>query len=129
MKNQSTIKINGVVQNVTSEVIDKKLWFKIEDKIYSYDLIELLKSSHVKNKSHSKSLDKVVSPMPGKITKVFVVEGQIVKKGDAMIVMEAMKMEYTLKSDIAATVEKINAQLDEQVPLGYLLIQLKVGPQ
>ena len=63
--------------------------------------------------------------MPGKVTKLFVSENQIVNKGDALLVMEAMKMEYTLKADISAKVEKIFYKISDQVSLGYLLIQLK----
>lgn len=39
-----------------------------------------------------------VSPMPGKILKVLVNPGDSVKKGDPLIIMEAMKMEHTLKA-------------------------------
>lgn len=125
MKSVSSILINGHEQNVISEIIDKKIWFKLGEQIYSYDIVELMQSSHVKNKSLLKSPDKITAPMPGKITKVFVSSGQQVKKGDALIVMEAMKMEYTLKSEINASVEKLCAQVNEQVSLGHLLIQLK----
>lgn len=125
MKSVSSILLNGHEQNVISEIIDKKIWFKLGEQIYSYDIVELMQSSHVKNKSLLKSSDKIKAPMPGKITKVFISSGQQVKKGDALIVMEAMKMEYTLKSDINASVEKLNVQVNEQVTLGHLLIQLK----
>ena len=63
--------------------------------------------------------------MPGKITKVFVKEGQAVAIGEPLIVMEAMKMEYTLKSDLKTTVEKVLVKVDQQVVLGQLLVQLK----
>jgi acetyl/propionyl-CoA carboxylase alpha subunit len=66
-----------------------------------------------------------VSPMPGKITKIIVQAGQSVKEGDSIIVMEAMKMEYTLKSSINAKVKKINCQVNEQVTLGALLVELE----
>ena len=48
-----------------------------------------------------------------------------VNKGDALLVMEAMKMEYTLKSDLKAIVEKISIEVGQQVTLGQLLVQLK----
>ena len=125
MKSETIISVNGKDQKIISEIIDKKVWFKIGEQIFAYDVIELSQSSHTTSKALEKSPDKVKAPMPGKITKVFVSEGQTVKKGDALIVMEAMKMEYTLKSDIEATVEKVNAKVNDQVTLGSLLIQLK----
>ena len=63
--------------------------------------------------------------MPGKITKIFVNQGDTVEKSQALLVMEAMKMEYTLKSDSSTTIEKVNVQLGDQVILGHLLIQLR----
>ena len=119
------LKIDGVDQKISADIVDKKIWFKINDRTFSYDVIELSQSSYAKSKSLSKSPDKIMAPMPGKMTKVFVAEGQKVKKGDSLIVMEAMKMEYTLKSDMDGTVEKIFVIPQQQVALGYLLVQLK----
>ncbi len=125
MKSENVISVNGKDQKIISEIIDKKIWFKIGEQIFAYDVVELSQSSHTKSKTLEKSPDKIKAPMPGKITKVFVSEGQAVKKGDALIVMEAMKMEYTLKSDIESSVEKITVKVNDQVTLGSLLVQLK----
>jgi acetyl/propionyl-CoA carboxylase alpha subunit len=125
MKNNITVRINGQDIIVNAEVINKKIWFKIDKQVYSYDLIDLNEGGARKSKSAVKSQDKILAPMPGKVTKVFVSESQSVNKGDALLVMEAMKMEYTLKSDIAASVEKLNAKVGDQVILAQLLIQLK----
>ncbi len=119
------IQIDGFEQKVLAEIIDQKIWFKLEGHTYAYDLVELNQSTHTKSKSHSKSPEKITAPMPGKMTKVFISNGQSVKKGDPLIVMEAMKMEYTLKSDIDATVEKLFVEVGTQVALGHLLVQLK----
>ncbi len=126
MKSTHRIQIDGVEKTVIAEIIDKKIWFKLNEQIYSYDLIELNQSSHTKSKSQTKSADKILAPMPGKMTKVFIKEGQTVKKGDPLIVMEAMKMEYTLKSDVEATVQKVSVNVGDQVVLGHLLVQLKI---
>ena len=40
----------------------------------------------------------VVSPMPGRVVKIFVQKGQHVKKGDNLISVESMKMEYFVKA-------------------------------
>ena len=117
---------DGELVKAQAEIIDKKIWFKIGSRVFSYDLIELAQSGSArKNKSKQKSADKILAPMPGKITKVFVQLGQSVQRGEALLVMEAMKMEYTLKSDLSAEVEKIQAQVGDQVTLGQLLVKLK----
>lgn len=119
------LKLDGIEKAVTAEVVDKKIWFKLYDQVFSCDLIELVDAGFKKAKTISKSPDRILAPMPGKVTKVFVSENQTVQKGDALLVMEAMKMEYTLKADISATVEKIFSKVSDQVTLGFLLVQLK----
>ena len=125
MKSQFLLEVDGQELPVESMIIDKKIWFKLNNETYSYDLIDLETSGFKKTKGSSKSPDKIAAPMPGKITKIFVSPNQKVQKGDALLVMEAMKMEYTLKSDIEAEVETLNAKLGDQVTLGQLLVQLK----
>ena len=45
-----------------------------------------------------KAAASVVSPMPGRVVKVFVEPGQAVKKGENLISVESMKMEYFMKA-------------------------------
>ncbi|HLG03576.1 MAG TPA: biotin/lipoyl-containing protein [Bacteroidia bacterium] len=64
---------------------------------------------------HSLGMDKIAgakvnelkAPMPGLVLDIIVSEGQQVKKGDPLIVLEAMKMENILKSPADVTVKKI----------------------
>lgn len=65
------------------------------------------------------------SPMPGKVTKVLCETGQKVKAGDVLVVMEAMKMEYSLKADIDGEVQKLECKAGDQVTLGKVLVRLK----
>lgn len=66
----------------------------------------------------------LISPMPGKILQVLVELGQEVKKDQPLIVMEAMKMEHTLKSPHDAKVEKLPFKEGDQVSGGVELIEL-----
>ncbi len=70
----------------------------------------------------------VLAPMPGKIIKVLVREKSNVAEGETLIVMEAMKMEYTLKAAAAGVVEKISCVVGQQVTLGATLVHLKTSP-
>lgn len=125
IKNKLSVVIDGQDKTVTTEIIDKKIWFKLDEQTFSFDLLGLNETNYKKVNSLSKSPEKILAPMPGKIIKVFVSENQTVRKGDTLLVMEAMKMEYTLKADIDASVEKIFYKVTEQVTLGNLLIQLQ----
>lgn len=66
----------------------------------------------------------ISAPMPGKITRVAVKKGDLVSKGQALVVMEAMKMEYTLEADRAGKVEEVNAENGKQVGLGDILVRV-----
>ena len=68
----------------------------------------------------------VKAPMPGKIVKLIKGQGEEVAAGDVVVVMEAMKMEYTLKSAAAGKVSEILCKVGEQVSLGTELVRLEV---
>ena len=64
----------------------------------------------------------VIAPMQGTIVKVLVEVGQEVKPGDAVVVLEAMKMENQLQADKAGTVKAINVQAGDKVGAGDVLV-------
>ncbi|HVA10210.1 MAG TPA: biotin carboxylase N-terminal domain-containing protein [Acidimicrobiales bacterium] len=64
------------------------------------------------------------APLPGTITKVLVAVGGTVTEGDGLVVLEAMKMEHTLRADGAGTVEKVLCAAGQQVDVGDLLVAL-----
>ena len=64
---------------------------------------------------------KINAPMPGKILKVAVSAGQAVKKGDVIMVLEAMKMENEIVAPQAGTVASVNVAVGEMVEPGAKL--------
>jgi acetyl-CoA/propionyl-CoA carboxylase biotin carboxyl carrier protein len=73
----------------------------------------------------SVSGDAVTSPMQGTIVKVSVGEGQQVDEGDAIVVLEAMKMEQPLKAHKAGTVTGLQAEVGVTVTNGAVICELK----
>ena len=65
---------------------------------------------------------KVNSPLPGSVIKVNVTEGQAVKKGDTLLVLESMKMENPILSDCDGTVTKIAVAAGQSVMQDDLLV-------
>ena len=67
---------------------------------------------------------KINAPMPGKILGIKVNAGQTVKKGDVLLVLEAMKMENEIVAPQDGTVASINTSVGEQVEAGAVLATL-----
>jgi acetyl/propionyl-CoA carboxylase alpha subunit len=61
------------------------------------------------------------APMPGQIVDVRVSEGQDVKKGDTLLVLEAMKTQQPFPAPFDGKVAKLNVAKGDQVPDGHLL--------
>ncbi|GAB4816461.1 hypothetical protein N2152v2_003507 [Parachlorella kessleri] len=64
----------------------------------------------------------VVTPMPGKIVKVFVSAGDEVSEGQPLVVVEAMKMEHTVKAPCDGTVAELHSFPGSQVEDGAVLV-------
>jgi len=62
-----------------------------------------------------------IAPMPGKVVKVLVTEGQPVDAGQTLLVLEAMKMEHAVKSLTAGTLSHLAVTPGDQVDAGTLL--------
>ena len=77
-----------------------------------------------RSKSKATGLHQMTSPMPGKILKIFVKEGSDVILGTPILVMEAMKMEHTIKAGISGKIEKIFYKEGDQVSGGVELVKL-----
>lgn len=109
-------------QNVEAqgEQINGNLWIHFEGRTF---VVENPKSKKKKRFGASgQGGGDLEAPMPGKITKILKASGENVAKGDVVLVMEAMKMEYTLKASMEAKIQEISCQIGDQVALGQTLV-------
>ena len=67
----------------------------------------------------------VCSPMPGKVVKIFVKEGDMVEKGQGLVIVEAMKMENEIRSPIKGRVEKVNFKPGDLVDASQSILDIK----
>jgi acetyl-CoA/propionyl-CoA carboxylase, biotin carboxylase, biotin carboxyl carrier protein len=67
----------------------------------------------------------VIAPMPGVVVSVAVSEGQVVRSGDPLLILSAMKMEHTLRAAYDGTVAHIYYQPGEQVVATSVLLELE----
>lgn len=65
------------------------------------------------------------SPMPGKVVKILVKEGDEVEKGQGLVIVEAMKMENEIKSPVNGTVEKVNFKPGDLVDAAQPILEIK----
>ena len=64
------------------------------------------------------------APMPGLIARVPVVEGQVVSRGDTLVILESMKMENELKSPRSGTVHRVYVAMGDSVEQNKLLLTI-----
>ncbi|MCX6257314.1 MAG: biotin/lipoyl-binding protein [Bacteroidia bacterium] len=67
----------------------------------------------------------LLSPIPGRIFKINVKEGDSVKKGDIVLVVDAMKMENNIVIKKDALIKKIHVSLDEMVEGNSVLVEIE----
>ncbi len=105
-----------------AEMVGQRLWVHINGKTFVYET-----SGSKKRKTSAGEADKrdIAAPMPGKITDVLVKPDDRVSKGQVLVVMEAMKMEYTLKAERDGIIAEIRCSVGGQVNAGDILICLR----
>ena len=67
----------------------------------------------------------LVAPMPGKVIDLKVKKGKKVKAGDTLVILEAMKMEHSIKASEDGTVSEVFISINDQVENGALLMVVK----
>ena len=115
--NIEVLKFDPKEKTITLKVNGNKYDLQVKDK---YDV--LLHNLGLDNLA-VKKVNNIKAPMPGLVLNILVSEGSVVKKGDALIVLEAMKMENILKSPSDGTVKKISVTKGIAVEKNQVLIQ------
>jgi biotin carboxyl carrier protein len=65
----------------------------------------------------------VISQLPGTVVEVFSNEGDIVTKGDAMLIIEAMKMRNTYYYPHSGKIRHVNVKTGDKIPKGFVMIE------
>lgn len=104
---------------------EKTFSIKVNNRIYNltakdkYDA--LLQEMGFDKKSGNKNAD-VKAPMPGLVLRVQAEAGQQIKKGDALLVLEAMKMENVIKAPADGTIKKVSVKQGDKVEKNQVMI-------
>lgn len=128
---QASILIDHKSYTAQVEKIDKdnkELVLKINGQRYTLAIkedIDILLDKMGINLSAMQKAAPLKAPMPGMILKILVEPGQQVNKGDALLILEAMKMENVLKASGAATIKAIKVEEKTAVEKGAILIEME----
>ena len=68
---------------------------------------------------------KVLAPIPGTIVEIYIKKGQMVKEGEDLLILEAMKMRNKVKSPLDGEIKSIKTKIGELVRKNSFLIEIK----
>jgi biotin carboxyl carrier protein len=97
----------------------------------SLNINSVIYKTRLSKKFQARKNFKAVDPMivtsfiPGTVIKLLVHEGDIVKRGQELLILDAMKMQNRLKSSTAGRVKKINSVPGKRVAKGEILLLLE----
>lgn len=107
---------------------DKIVELAIDGVSYSYEvsdeLQDLINQMGLTAFANTK-MDTVTSPMPGLVLDIKVTSGDHVKEGDALLILEAMKMENVIKASGEGVVKHVTVSGGQAVDKGQVLIEME----
>lgn len=113
------VNFNSDEKTMTINVNGNEYEISIKDK---YDLI--LQQLGISAKSSS-AVQSIKAPMPGLIINIAVAAGTEVKKGDSLLILEAMKMENVIKSPRDGKIKRIAVELRQPVEKGQVILEFE----
>jgi len=113
----------------------KKYVIKLNDKVYEVEMEEVtgeaaatvsetVKPVQTSNAPQSGASETIAAPMPGTIIKVAVKAGDQIKKGQVLVVLEAMKMENEIVSPVDGKIVSVGVTTGQAVNAGDTLVQI-----
>lgn len=114
------MEVDLVAENAAPKAVAKKEYKEFKFKDANVNVID---PSHQKQAVNNTGA--VASPMPGTVIKIEKVEGAIVKAGELVLVLEAMKMENEITAPADGTITKMNCAVGGTVAGGEVLFEVK----
>ena len=116
------------IEVISIDLANKTVLLLVNGKEYEValqDKMDLLLEKMGISAEVSQKVNDIKAPMPGLVLEVKVKVGDKVEKGDAVLVLEAMKMENVLKSSGEGTVESIEVKVGDAVEKNQILLKMQ----
>jgi biotin carboxyl carrier protein len=94
------------------------LWVRVQGRTYRFEV------ARGGGRKRARGAGNLSSPMPGQVQKVLVEEGDTVEAGQALLVVEAMKMQLEIKAPEAGRVRRLRAREGDQIEAGVPLAEM-----
>jgi 3-methylcrotonyl-CoA carboxylase alpha subunit len=114
------VRIDGRIQVVPYVVQGSTVWFALDGEVYIADVSDKGARAKARHRDHS-----TAAPMPGIVLKILVQAGDVVTKGAALLILEAMKMEHQIVAPRDGKVAALNCREGEMVQPGVELVTLE----
>lgn len=124
LKNHLSYMVELVHINIPQKTVTIKINNKIAEVVIK-DRFDLLLEKLGMNTPSAHSISDIKAPMPGLILEIKVKAGEMIKKGDPLMVLEAMKMENMLKAPGDALVKEVLVDIGSSVEKNQVLINFE----
>ena len=128
---QYEVEIDDFEGNIANiEVNGTKYQVEVENNLVKPKTPKLVRKNVVKNPGEgivvapSTGTFQVKSPLPGSIVKILIAVGDTVKKGDNMLIMEAMKMENNILAEKDGVVKSIKVSVGDNILQNDVLLEI-----
>lgn len=106
----------------------KRLTIEIDGEIFDIEIkdeLEQVLDQMGFGKATIKQVKEIKAPMPGLVLEIVVADGQEVRKGDKLLILEAMKMENSIMIQTSAIIKKVSVSAGQAVEKGQVLVELE----
>lgn len=128
--NEYEVHINSIEDNIAEVDVNGSIYqVELQEEVKTTKTPKLVRPNPVQIKETKPKpitgLSKVEAPLPGVIVKINIKEGDTVKKGQGIMIMEAMKMENNILAEKDGVVNKVHVSEGESVLQGDLLVDIE----
>ena len=119
---QGAIRLSGArAMTAYSVAVGDERWVFLEGEVFRFEIAR----GGQRRRRGAAAHGSLTAPMPATVRRVEAQAGQAVRRGDILIVLEAMKMELPVRAPADGTVTRVNCREGDLVPAGHELVVLE----